>query len=179
MVNVVFRKYDGRPHRNYLASLLGEDEHGIWLGVAGRHRLRRGEARADCRGAARAARSARRLVDGDVQRRRRERTEIYCDITTPCRLDERRRGHHDRPGSGRAAAPHGRVELLDEDEFAEHQVRFGYPPDVIAEASAAADWLVDRRRATRTEPFGSRTGVAGPGRPSRSIRVSFSGLTWL
>ena len=32
-VRVVYRKYDGSPHRAYPALRLGEDEHGAWLGV--------------------------------------------------------------------------------------------------------------------------------------------------
>jgi len=33
MVQVVFLKYDGRPHRSYPARWLGEDSDGTWLGV--------------------------------------------------------------------------------------------------------------------------------------------------
>ena len=38
VVQVVFLKYDGRPHRSYPARFLGEDESGTWLGVAAGHR---------------------------------------------------------------------------------------------------------------------------------------------
>ena len=51
----------------------------------------------------------------------------------------------------------GIVEVLDEDEFAEHQVRYGYPAEVIAQALATTDDLVARITA-RTEPFAE----AGP-----------------
>lgn len=33
----------------------------------------------------------------------------------------------------------GRVEIVDQDEFAEHQVRYGYPPDVIERTTRTAD----------------------------------------
>src|SRR6266545_3448386 len=33
VVRVDYRKYDGTPHRSYPALRLGEDEHGVWLGV--------------------------------------------------------------------------------------------------------------------------------------------------
>jgi uncharacterized protein len=33
------------------------------------------------------------------------------------------------------------VNIVDQDEFAEHQVRYGYPGDVITEAERAADRL--------------------------------------
>lgn len=36
----------------------------------------------------------------------------------------------------------GRVEMLDEDEFAEHQALYGYPPEVTAAARSAADDLL-------------------------------------
>jgi protein associated with RNAse G/E len=45
------------------------------------------------------------------------------------------------------------VLLVDEDEFADHQVRYGYPADVIRRAEEAAAWLIEATRA-RVEPFG-------------------------
>jgi uncharacterized protein len=81
------------------------------------------------------------------------RTEIYCDITTvpvwtddevsmvDLDLDVRRRRR-------------GEVQLLDEDEFAAHRVRYGYPSDVVARAEAAAQWLVGALRGG-VEPFGT------------------------
>ena len=140
-VQVVFLKYDGRPHRSYPARYLGEDDSGTWLGVV-------------------AGTPAR--VDGDRETLREEpyvllvpakawwtamfnapprRTEVYCDVTTPATwsgshevtvvdldLDVRRRRWGD-------------IERLDDDEFAEHQVAFGYPEQVVAEATAASRWL--------------------------------------
>ena len=36
IVNVVYRKYDGSLHWHHQGLLLGEDEHGVWIGcVAG------------------------------------------------------------------------------------------------------------------------------------------------
>lgn len=46
----------------------------------------------------------------------------------------------------------GTVEVLDEDEFAEHQVRYGYPAEVVTQARATTDELVDRLSAG-AEPF--------------------------
>jgi polyphosphate kinase 2 (PPK2 family) len=43
---------------------------------------------------------------------------------------------------------------LDEDEFAEHSVRFGYPDEVVAEATAASHWLVSAL-GDGSEPFAS------------------------
>jgi uncharacterized protein len=47
-----------------------------------------------------------------------------------------------------------RVLLDDEDEFAEHQVRYCYPANVISNAEAAAAWLLDAVSA-KAEPFGA------------------------
>ena len=47
----------------------------------------------------------------------------------------------------------GRVEVLDEDEFAEHQVQLGYPAELITQARRTCDWLVEAV-SSRTEPFG-------------------------
>ena len=44
------------------------------------------------------------------------------------------------------------VELRDEDEFAEHRERFGYPDDLLAEAEAASRWLLGAL-GDGTEPF--------------------------
>jgi uncharacterized protein len=47
-----------------------------------------------------------------------------------------------------------RVIVVDEDEFAEHQVRYGYPADVISAAERATAWLLDAISA-KAEPFGA------------------------
>ena len=46
----------------------------------------------------------------------------------------------------------GTVELRDEDEFAEHRARFGYPDDLVAAAEAAAKRLM-QALGDGTEPF--------------------------
>jgi len=48
----------------------------------------------------------------------------------------------------------GQVLLVDGDEFATHQVRYGYPPDVIRQAEHAAAWLLATISAGG-EPFAS------------------------
>jgi protein associated with RNAse G/E len=80
------------------------------------------------------------------------RTEIYCDVTTPATwtgqsevtvvdldLDVRRRRW-------------GTIERLDEDEFAANTVRFGYPDEVVSQATDASLWLVTAL-GDGTEPF--------------------------
>jgi protein associated with RNAse G/E len=45
------------------------------------------------------------------------------------------------------------VELLDEDEFAEHRAQYGYPAEIVAAAQESAAWLVSAVR-EHVEPFG-------------------------
>ncbi|GDY52426.1 hypothetical protein SVIO_030490 [Streptomyces violaceusniger] len=81
-------------------------------------------------------------------------TEIYCDIATPA---EWRSSHEvsmvDLDLDVLRKRTDGSTLMDDEDEFAEHQVRYGYPADVIAEAEAAGRWLMDAVDG-RAEPFG-------------------------
>ena len=46
----------------------------------------------------------------------------------------------------------GSCEIIDVDEFEEHQVRYGYPPDVIERAEAAANEVLDLMT-RRVAPF--------------------------
>ena len=152
-VQVIYIKHDKSPHRRYPALRLGEDEYGVWLGVP------------DGTVAMVGTQSVVRQT-GHVQLVRPQAwwtalfnapprpTEVYCDIVTPAvwsgdevlfvdlDLDVRRR---------RAT---GVVELLDEDEFAAHRQRYGYPPEAAAQARSAAAWLVDALSGD-TEPFAS------------------------
>ncbi len=151
LVRVEYRKYDGRPHRAYPALRLGEDEHGVWLGVPGGDFINSGGTfKYDDPYVLLVPRDAWWTAMFNSPPRR---TEIYCDVTTPAiwpaddhvqvidlDLDVRRR----RDSTV--------VELLDEDEFAEHSVAFGYPPEVVKQAWAAAEFLQDAVGGGR-EPF--------------------------
>ena len=80
--------------------------------------------------------------------------DVYCDITTPPRWTH--------PGEVtmidldldlcRIRADQ-RVELLDEDQFAAHQVSYNYPAHVIDQATATARGL--RSHLNHAEPFAS------------------------
>jgi hypothetical protein len=48
----------------------------------------------------------------------------------------------------------GAVRVLDEDEFAEHQARYGYPDGVVAQAERTARWLL-AAVSDGDEPFAS------------------------
>jgi protein associated with RNAse G/E len=153
-VRVVYRKYDGSLHWHQRMRRLGEDGHGIWLGAPPRMIARKGEDGPPI------------VVDyPHVMLLPRDgwwtaafngaprSTEIYADITTvptwphpgevtmvDLDLDVIRR----RADSS--------VVIVDKDEFAEHQVRYGYPPEVITEAEKTAAWL-HRVLGDGSEPF--------------------------
>jgi predicted RNA-binding protein associated with RNAse of E/G family len=155
MAEIRFTKWGGKRHWRYPMEVLGSDRHGWWLGGRTGILLRRGFEEPivqphdfvalvpdeGCWIATFNATNAKTDV------------EIYVDVTDrPVRagdlvhavdldLDVIRRFD-------------GRVEVLDEDEFTEHQVRYGYPADVIAQASATTAELVESIT-TRTEPFGT------------------------
>src|SRR6266540_1141443 len=129
---VVYRKYDGALHWHQKMRRLGEDRHGIWLGAPPGAITRRGEEPPVVIEQAHAM-----LFPHDgwwtaVFNGPPAGIEIYCDITTPPRWP--------RPGEVtmvdldldvcRRRADQT-VVLLDEDEFAEHRVRYDYPRDVV------------------------------------------------
>ena len=72
-----------------------------------------------------------RAVDLDLDVIRRSATKPISNKTTPPNL---------------AAGP-GEVFVDDEDEFAEHQVAYGYPAEVIGRAQTSCDELVESVRA--------------------------------
>lgn len=153
MVRVVYRKYDGTAHRDYPARRLTEDDLGVWLGVtAGTRSVYHGRPSVE-------QIPFILLVPHDAWWSAMfnpppRTSEVYCDIASPARWEGdtvhlidldldvvRRRGT-------------GAVELRDEDEFAEHRARFGYPEDVVTNARAAAEWLFGAL-GDGTEPFAS------------------------
>lgn len=134
-VRMVFTKWGGRPHWEYDARLLGEDGHGVWLG------LPRGSTVA--RPGARITTSEDQVVlvpsahfvatfyaPGGAP------CDVYVDISTVA---------EHQPGLVSAVdldldvlrARTGRVWVDDEDEFADHRVRYAYPEEVVRAATAS------------------------------------------
>jgi hypothetical protein len=144
-VRKVVTKWGGRPHWEHDTTVLGTDEHGTWLGApAGTLVSRPGVSFT-----ASAAFVSVVPADGAFvatfyaphKKGPGDPVELYVDITTvptwtngPQRtvtmvdldLDVVR---------GRS----GRVWVDDEDEFADHRVRYGYPADVVALATGSCD----------------------------------------
>ena len=153
-MEVVFRKFDGRLHRRSISRRLGEDEHGIWLGnpVGSVVHTPKGPWPPSVRSSVRLIPrqgwwSALFFANSDT-------VDVYCDVcTTPSWSDPDTVTLLDLDLDVMRTVD-GRTEVHDEDEFAEHQLRYGYPEDVIRNALAARDWLASAIDAD-TEPFAS------------------------
>jgi protein associated with RNAse G/E len=143
-VRVIYRKHDGSLHWHLMTRWLGEDEHGVWTGAARPTTMRKGDGPAvilDYASVMLFPHDAWWTASfNDVP----ARTEIYCDITTPVRWPSRTEVTMIDLDLDVCRTRRGTVELLDEDEFACHQVRYGYPADVIGQAERSAAWLRQR-----------------------------------
>jgi len=160
-------KWGDRPHWQFDGIHLGADEHGEWLGFpAGTHNQRPGHQFDS-------AVAAVTLVQPDQWHLPTFQApgiwcDLYIDIATPATWD----GHvlratdldldvirlpdpvppvESAPWDVPPAGP-GETFVDDEDEFAEHQVAFGYPADVIEAAQASCDEVLAAVRA-RTAPY--------------------------
>ena len=137
-------KWGGRPHWEVTLTLLGEDEHGVWLGGRAGITFARPGVSFETTG------TLVMLVPGDrpwvatfyggPQAGHPYDCRVYVDMTTPAVWSE--------DGSDVTMVDldldvfqrhDGSVHVDDEDEFAEHQVELGYPPDVIAMAEQSRD----------------------------------------
>ncbi|MBJ7454380.1 MAG: DUF402 domain-containing protein [Blastococcus sp.] len=150
-------KWGDRPHWRFDGVFLGADEHGEWLGFpAGTHNQRPGHQ-------FHSAVAAVTLVQPDRWHLPTFQgpgiwCDLYIDVTSPATWD----GHvlravdldldvirlpdplpsvESAPWDVHPVGP-GEVFVDDEDEFAEHQVVYGYPADVVAAAQASCDALV-------------------------------------
>lgn len=130
-IRVVFGKWGGRPHWEYDALLLGDDEHGTWLGLpTGTRVARPGVELVSAEPQVVLVPPACGFVATFYAPGGDGPCEVYVDITTVPEVVEDRVYAVDldldvlRGWSGR-------VWVDDEDEFADHRVRFGYPPEVV------------------------------------------------
>lgn len=149
---MVYRKYDGSLHWNCTMRWLGEDAHGQWLGVPAMSEARRGHEppvtfREPYVQLFPAAARWTALFNAAPAR-----TEVYCDITTVPRWRDDEVTMVDLDLDVIRQRPDGETFVDDEDEFAAHQVRYAYPPDVVAGAEEACRWLF-KAVSTRAEPF--------------------------
>jgi uncharacterized protein len=145
------RKWPNRLHWQFRMRCLGQDAHGTWLAVASGATARRGHE------------PARQIPDGFVSLVPKNawweaefyashaRWEVYVNIGTPCELSPGRIRQVDLDLDV-VRTWDGAVEVLDEDECAAHQVRFGYPRELI-DGARSATAAIEQMLARRTEPF--------------------------
>ena len=156
-VRVEMTKWGDRPHWQFDGVWLGSDDHGEWLGIpSGTPMSRPGMglvSRNDQVGLVPGPDlpDEERWWIGTFHGAPRERVMVYVDIATPPRWDG---------GVVRTVdldldvieLVDGEIYIDDEDEFAEHQVEFGYPDDVIAAAIRSCE-RVHARIAARQPPY--------------------------
>ncbi|MFT4166094.1 MAG: DUF402 domain-containing protein [Microlunatus sp.] len=152
---VEMAKWGDRPHWRYRGIYLGADEHGDWIGCPVGTHYRRPEAEftADFAGVV--------LVPvGGVAYLPAFNDEpatsaIYVDIATPAVWDGSVLRSIDLDLDV-IRRQDGTVLLDDEDEFAEHQVAYGYPAEVIELAERAAAEVLTAVR-EHIAPFDGRS----------------------
>lgn len=153
VVRVRYRKYDGSAHRDYPARRLGDDEYGTWLGVdTGTPSIYHGRP------------SVERipfvlLVPRDAWWTAMfnpppRTSEVYCDLTTPARWLDHTVDLIDLDLDVVRRRNSGRVELLDEDEFAHNRANLGYPDELVDSARRTSAWLATALR-DGIQPFAS------------------------
>lgn len=149
-------KWGGHRHWEWDGIYLGADEHGTWMGVpAGTPHARPGAAfdsdvdyvllvpHADHPDGGRWLAS---LYAVGIW------AQTYVDVTDRPRWDGTVLRAVDLDLDVIRRSADGSVYLDDEGEFAEHQVAYGYPADVVAAAEATAAWLMEAVTARRA-PF--------------------------
>ncbi len=169
-VRVAFGKWGGRPHWEYDARLLGRDEHGAWLGLPVGTEISRPD-------------NAFRTSEPQVVLVPEDRgfvatfyapggvsyCDLYVDISTVPVVTAGRVDVVDLDLDV-VRSWDGEVWVDDEDEFADHRVRFGYPGDVVDLAVSTCE-EVRRAVLAGVEPF---TGNA-PNRWLEALRTAMMG----
>jgi predicted RNA-binding protein associated with RNAse of E/G family len=166
ILDVVITKWGDRPHWEFSATYLGEDEHGAWFGLpAGTPFRRPGAAfsspndqvtllpREGWWVATFHAPGGTTWVDlGGAS------LDLYVDMTTPAEIDGSTVRCVDLDLDV-VRGVNGMVIVDDEDEFAEHRVAFGYPPEVVRAAEESCATVLAAATAG-TPPFdGVASGV--------------------
>jgi hypothetical protein len=171
-VRVVMTKWGDRPHWEFPASFLGSDDHGDWIAIPAGTTMRRpgatyvapthqvGLVPPPGPDAHRGWLATFHAEGGPVR--------VYVDVTTPPRWEGAVLRAVDLD-LDIVRGSTGRVWVDDEDEFAEHRVRLGYP-DELAQAAMASCDLVRAAVASEAAPYDGTAEswlarVAGPSRP--------------
>jgi len=146
------RKWKDDPHYGSEGVLLGEDEHGIWVGANPGNRMYKGTG-SIVHGRYRLVWCIPRdgwflahYMDGHPE------IGIYIDVAAPALWTERGAKLVDLDFDVVMWADGRPVELVDEDEFELHRGELAYPDDMVASARAAATRVFEQATAGE-EPF--------------------------
>jgi len=163
-VRVRYRKWDGKPHWVFDGTYLGSDEHGAWVGFRAGTRFVRPGARYRTVGPGVGFFGTVGWTPA-LYRDHPDDMRLYIDLTTVPQWRRVPAGLFGSRGRARfevtavdmdldviafepgADEPRGEHFIDDEDEFAEHTVKYGYPADVVARVRADADALLAAVRA--------------------------------
>lgn len=159
-VHMRFSKFDGSPHWRTDARLLGEDAFGWWFGCGPGSSFDRPGLHVEMSTSwVSLVPRDRRFVLTRYAKGGYQHAEFYLDLTTVPAV------HRGGAGEGLTITAidldldvvkrFGQVEawIDDEDEFAEHSLRWNYPQDLIEATRAEADRLVPEV-SSGVEPFG-------------------------
>ena len=150
------RKWKDEPHYGSEGILLGEDEHGVWVGARAGNRMYKGTG-AIVTGSYPIVWCVPR--DGWFLSHHlvgHPELDIYIDIAAPAVWSERGARLVDLDldvivwNDGRP------VELVDEDEFELHRHQLGYPSELVDGARSAADHVL-RQATAGAAPFDAST----------------------
>lgn len=139
---VQFYKYPDRLHWRHDMVRLGEDEHGVWIGLRSGATVQRGHE------------PARRhphdmisvVTDGawfiPIFSPANPHFTLYVDICTPPAWSGDDRVEAFDLDLDVAVGPDGTISVLDEDEFDDHRVRYSYPDELAIGARAATEYVL-------------------------------------
>jgi uncharacterized protein len=143
-------KFDGSPHWSQQLVPLGEDEHGLWLGCPAGGTWERANGQVYTNRQAQVLNCSTDRWWTATFNAAPAQTAIYVDVSTPATIEDGLVRLVDLDLDVRRLRD-GTVRIEDEDEFADHRERYGYPPEVVTAARAAADWLL--ANLSTAEPF--------------------------
>ena len=152
---VRWRKWDGSPHWTSDILLLGDDEHGVWLGRrTGGHQSRPGASYSATTDNVLLIPHVGDWVASFMPPGHPDRVRAYVDIAADVRWNPKSRTLTaiDMDLDVIRTDDERGVWIDDEAEFEEHRVAMGYPDDVAGRARAAAA-EVERMVRTRVAPF--------------------------
>ena len=152
-MRVECRKWPDSPHWEFDAVRLGQDAHGTWVGIT------EGTLLASPSRAFHAVADHVTLVPHDAWwlatfygEDVRRPFDVYVDIATPATWHDAHLVRAVDLDLDVIRGTTGRVWVDDEDEFADHQVEFAYPPELVTSAEAEARRVLVLVE-TQAEPF--------------------------